>query len=73
MFPVPPGTKKSHKSGKHSNGQRWGATRDPKQIRKDWKRWPEANVGVVTGAESGIFVVDVDTVEGHGVDGIAPL
>jgi len=29
-----------------------------------WKRWPEANVGVVTGALSGIVVLDVDGKEG---------
>jgi bifunctional DNA primase/polymerase-like protein/primase-like protein/uncharacterized protein DUF5906 len=72
VFPAPPGSKRSYKSKKNS-GTNWGATRDPDQIKRDWKRWPDANIGVPTGAESGIFVVDVDTVEGHGVDGHASL
>ena len=33
-----------------------------------WEKWPMANVGVVTGQVSGLFVVDVD-----GPDGIASL
>jgi predicted P-loop ATPase len=68
VFPVPPGTKKSHKSKKHSNGINWGATNDPEQIERDFKKWPKANVGVPTG--DGKFVIDADTVAGHGVDGI---
>lgn len=73
VFPVPPGTKKSHKSKKHSNGINWGATKDPDQIKRDFKKWPKANVGIPTGTGNGIFVIDADTVEGHGVDGIANL
>lgn len=30
------------------------------QLRRWWRRWPDANVGLVTGAVSGIVVVDVD-------------
>lgn len=30
------------------------------QIRKWWELWPDANIGILTGRESGIFVVDVD-------------
>ncbi len=48
--------------GKHPrlmNGLK-GATKD-KSILYDWfKKWPMANIGIVTGAESGVFVVDVD-------------
>ncbi len=36
------------------------ATRDEPQIREWWTRWPRANIGIATGALSGIFVVDVD-------------
>jgi hypothetical protein len=32
-----------------------------------------AGIGIVTGAKSGIFVVEADTAEGHGKDGIAAL
>ena len=73
VFPVPPGTKQSYKSAKYSGGRRWGATRDPDEIERDWLRWPYANVGIPTGEVNGIFVVEVDTVAGHGVDGLATL
>jgi|SRR5579864_272467 len=39
------------------------ATSDPKKIAEFWKRWPEANIGIVTGAASGLFVLDVDDKE----------
>jgi hypothetical protein len=73
VFPAPPGEKKSHKSAEYSDGAKWGKTRDPEQIRKDFKRWPQANVGIPTGAESGFWVVEADTPKGHAVDGIASL
>jgi len=31
------------------------------EIRAWWKRWPKANIGVVTGAISGVVVVDIDS------------
>jgi hypothetical protein len=67
------GQKKSFKSAAHSNGARWGATRDATQIRYDWSRWPFANVAIVTGPTSGVFVVEIDTPQGHNVDGFATL
>jgi hypothetical protein len=73
IFPAPVGEKKSHKSAEHSGGRNWGATINEKEIKRDFKRWPKANVGVVTGPDSKIFVVEADTIEGHGVDGIASL
>ena len=36
------------------------ATTDQRTIRSWWDRWPWANIGVATGARSGIVVVDVD-------------
>jgi len=36
------------------------ATTDEARIREWWRRWPEANIGVPTGAASGWLVVDVD-------------
>lgn len=36
------------------------ATVDEEQIRKWWGMWPEANVGIATGAVSGLLVVDID-------------
>jgi Bifunctional DNA primase/polymerase, N-terminal len=73
VFPVPPGTKRSYKRGEFSNGRRWGATRDPDEIRKDWERWPNANIGLPTGADNGFFVVETDTPQGHAVDGAESL
>jgi hypothetical protein len=73
VFPARPGEKKSYKSAEHSDGRKWGKTKDVKEIERDWKRWPDANVGIVTGPESGFWVVEADTKEGHGVDGIASL
>jgi hypothetical protein len=77
VFPAPPGAKKSYKSGKQHGGARWGATKDPAEIECDWKRWPNANVGLPTDAANGFFVVEADTREGHpklgDQDGLATL
>jgi hypothetical protein len=45
---------------------------EPAQIRRWWLRWPSANVGVATGARSGLTVVDVD-VKGGGRASLATL
>jgi hypothetical protein len=73
VFPIKPGTRASHKSKRFSGGRNWGATANTAEIKKDWGRWPKANLGVATGADSGIFVMDIDTMEGHGVDGLTSL
>lgn len=73
VFPAPPGEKKSYKSAKHSNGAKWGKTRDPEQIRRDFNRWPEANIGLPTGKDNGFWVFETDTPEGHNIDGEASL
>lgn len=55
--------------GKHpltSNGLK-DATTDEAQIRAWWGQWPAANVGIVTGAVSGIVVLDVDPRHGGDV------
>jgi len=41
------------------------ATRDVEQVAAWWQRWPTANVGIATGAESGLLVVDIDGEEGE--------
>ncbi|MFZ0258171.1 MAG: bifunctional DNA primase/polymerase [Gammaproteobacteria bacterium] len=53
--------------------ERWTelATTDEKQIVNWWLRYPNANIGIATGAESGIFVVDCD--EKDGVSGVHAL
>lgn len=54
--------------GKHPRIAAWGAyqveppTED--EIREWWTRWPNANVGVITGAVSGIIALDIDGEEG---------
>ena len=73
VFPAPRGEKKSHKSAEHSGGRKWGMTKDPAEIERDWARWPDANIGVPTGSINGIFDVEADTMAGHGVDGVASL
>ena len=37
------------------------ATRDPEQIKAWWARWPNAMIGVPTGAASGVNAIDPDT------------
>lgn len=42
------------------------ATTDEGQVRKWWKQWPNANIGIATGEISGsVFVVDVDNKNGR--------
>lgn len=45
---------------------------DAQLLRRWWLRWPDANVGVVTGAVSGLVVLDVDPRHG-GFDSLAVL
>jgi hypothetical protein len=74
VFPadISDGQKKSHKAAAYSNGAKWGMTRKPDQIKLDFTRWPDA-VGLPTGIENLIFVVEADTLKGHNVDGIASM
>jgi hypothetical protein len=51
-------------------GGLYHATIDPEQIRKWWTRWPTALIGVPGGRRTGIWVLDIDSKEGHDVDGI---
>src|ERR1019366_9649095 len=48
--------------GKHprtKHGVKDGTT-DGKTMRAWWRRWPHANVGIATGKQSGILVLDID-------------
>lgn len=40
------------------------ASRDPATIRAWWTRWPDANIGLPTGEDSGVVVVDIDCKDG---------
>jgi hypothetical protein len=68
-----PPAKHPHKAGKNSNGKRWGATKNPAEIKRDFNKWKDAAVCIPTGVENGFFVVEADTPEGHDVDGVANL
>jgi len=49
--------------GKHPRlpWERWRQQRATvDDVRRWWRRWPRANVGVVTGAVSGVIVLDID-------------
>src|SRR5262249_51499743 len=48
--------------GKHPRIDKWDelATTEEATINGWWKKFPDANVGIATGAESGVFVLDVD-------------
>src|SRR5260370_16132888 len=37
------------------------ATTDTHIVRTWWKKWPNANIGIATGTESGIVVLDIDS------------
>ena len=41
------------------------ATADADQVGAWWRRWPQANVAIATGAGSGLFVVDIDGEDGE--------
>jgi hypothetical protein len=45
------------------NGHK-SATTDEMTIRRWFKQWPEANIGIATGVESGLVVLDVDREHG---------
>jgi hypothetical protein len=41
------------------------ATTDARQIEAWWRKWPDANIGIATGAVSGIVVFDIDGATGR--------
>ena len=58
--------KECHSPGKHpmtANGFK-DATNDIKQVREWWERAPDASIGIRTGPESGLWVLDLDGSEG---------
>jgi hypothetical protein len=57
-------------------GLNWGMSNDPEQVRKNFsnRRWRDkCGIGVPCGAINKIFVIEADTIAGHGVDGLAAL
>jgi hypothetical protein len=70
VFPVRPDAKRSFKCAAHSDGRAWGMTREPAEITADFTRWPNARIGIPTGAVNGIVVIETDTkAGGHAHDG----
>lgn len=68
------GDPECHSPGKHPiiSGGLKNATNDPDQIAEWFTRWPDANVGIRTGAVSGIVVLDID-VKGGGFESLDAL
>jgi hypothetical protein len=65
VFPCNPMNKKPLvKSDKEGEGGFKLATCDETVIRGWWARWPNAMIGMPTGAKSGLFVIDLDVEEG---------
>lgn len=57
----------------HIKGWPTNATQDPVQIARWAAQWPDALIGVPTGAVSGLLVLDVDVDPDKGKDGFAAL
>ncbi|MFN3701596.1 MAG: bifunctional DNA primase/polymerase [Alphaproteobacteria bacterium] len=60
IFPLQPKGKKPLTAHGHKD-----AANDPAQINEWWKKWPDANIGIATGARSGVWVLDIDGHEGE--------
>jgi hypothetical protein len=61
VFPCQPrGKEPACDTGLHA------ATRDAERIDRWWRSIPELNIGIATGAASGIFVLDIDGEDGEG-------
>ena len=60
VIPIPPGAKIPGISWKQFQETR----ADENQIRAWWQRWPNSNIGIVTGAISNLVVLDCDAAEG---------
>ena len=56
VFPLSPGSKMPQ-PGSHGCLE---ATTNADVIREHWNRTPDANIGIATGARSGIWVLDID-------------
>lgn len=60
-------------TAKKGNGPNWNATTDEKLIRNQSRTVPKAGFGIATGKDAGFFVLDVDTLKGHGKDGLGAV
>ena len=55
VFPLKPGGKEPQ-----IRGWQKAASNSEAAIRVFWSKWPDANIGILTGQASGFFVVDID-------------
>ena len=69
IFPLSPGTKKPIK-GTHGVKE---ATLNLDQIGKWWTKYPDANIGLACGKQSGVYVIDVDLDAEKGINGYESL
>jgi Bifunctional DNA primase/polymerase, N-terminal/Primase C terminal 2 (PriCT-2) len=63
VFPIKPGTRVPCLSERRT-GRRWGASCDPSVVEQIFRQFPRADIGIATGALSGIWVLDVDNKDG---------
>jgi hypothetical protein len=61
VIPLPAGQKKPPPSG-----WKQSATKDSEKIKEIWNKTPDANIGIVCGYESGLYVIDVDVKDNAG-------
>jgi hypothetical protein len=57
-------------------GENWGMTTDVEQLKRNFNnpKWRhKCGIGIPTGIENSIFVIEADTLKGHDVDGISSL
>jgi len=56
----------SCKPGKHPRINSWqkSASRDPNKIERWFTKWPHSNIGILTGLDSKLVVLDVDKKNG---------
>ncbi len=60
-------------TGKHPRVKAWRrlATTDAATIRRWWRNWPEANIGLVLGGDARLVALDIDGPEGrHSLEGL---
>ena len=69
------GNHKCKSPGKHPRVKEGfkNATTDETQIKQWWSKWPDANIGIRTGKESGLFVLDIDNKDDPDKNGIKSM
>ena len=68
VFPVRPDSKRPYTPHGCKD-----AKKDPFIIKEWWRRWPNAAIGIATGAASGLIVIDEDVDDDKGINGSASM